>query len=317
MIPTFNCGRFLAETLTGVLRQDPGPAVMQIEVVDDHSTLDEPQAVVDELGRGRVAFHRQPMNVGHIANFETCLARARGELIHLLHGDDSVRDGFYRTMERAFDDTRVGAAFCRQVFIDADGRCQSVSPLEEDESGILPEAPVRMALEQRVMTPSIVVRRDVYEALGGFDRRLRCAEDWEMWVRIATRYAIWYETEPLALYRMHSASNTGRHARTGDDVRYTCMAIAMFTSYLPDHVARDVARRARQTYALSALETARRFLAAGDVEAARAQARAAVRCRPSFAVWAGVARLVGARAVRVLSGLPTASRRAFSKRHDR
>jgi hypothetical protein len=28
----------------------------------------------------------------------------------------------------------------------------------------------------------------IYEEIGGFDRRLSCAgEDWEMWVRIATR----------------------------------------------------------------------------------------------------------------------------------
>ena len=41
------------------------------------------------------------------------------------------------------------------------------------------------------MTPSIVVRRSVYERLGSFDRRLVCAEDWEMWVRIAAHYPIW------------------------------------------------------------------------------------------------------------------------------
>ena len=78
------------------------------------------------------------------------------------------------------------------------------------------------------MTPSIVVRRDVYEALGGFDDRLRCSEDWEMWVRIAARYPVWYETEPLALYRMHANSNTGRHVRTAEDIRYTREAIDLF-----------------------------------------------------------------------------------------
>ena len=91
---------------------------MQIEVVDDAST-DDPQAVVEELGRGRVGFHRQPANVGHTANFNTCLERARGELVHLLHGDDSVRPGFYTTMERPFrEDPDIGAAFCRYIAMD-------------------------------------------------------------------------------------------------------------------------------------------------------------------------------------------------------
>jgi hypothetical protein len=37
MIPTFHCARFLRQTLESVLSQDPGPDVMQIEVVDDCS----------------------------------------------------------------------------------------------------------------------------------------------------------------------------------------------------------------------------------------------------------------------------------------
>ena len=49
MIPTYNCANYLRETLTSVLTQDPGVELMQIEVVDDHSTKDDPEAVVREL----------------------------------------------------------------------------------------------------------------------------------------------------------------------------------------------------------------------------------------------------------------------------
>ena len=42
MIPTYHCARYLAETLASVLDQDPGPEAMQIEVVADHSTADDP-----------------------------------------------------------------------------------------------------------------------------------------------------------------------------------------------------------------------------------------------------------------------------------
>ncbi|MGH2416194.1 MAG: glycosyltransferase, partial [Microcystaceae cyanobacterium] len=38
MIPTYNCANYLRETLASVLAQDPGSEVMQIEVVDDHSS---------------------------------------------------------------------------------------------------------------------------------------------------------------------------------------------------------------------------------------------------------------------------------------
>jgi glycosyltransferase involved in cell wall biosynthesis len=102
MIPSHDCAPYLRETLASVLAQDPGPDRMQIEVVDDGSP-DDPRAVVDELGRGRVDFFRQSRNVGHVANFHTCVERSRGRLVHLLHGDDCVRDGFYAAMERLLE----------------------------------------------------------------------------------------------------------------------------------------------------------------------------------------------------------------------
>src|SRR5262249_50406733 len=102
MIPSYNCARFLGEALKSVLVQDPGSAKMQIEVVDDCSS-DDPQRVVSEIGGNRVGFFRQSRNVGHIANFRTCITRARGEIVHLLHGDDVVRPGFYERLEHGFN----------------------------------------------------------------------------------------------------------------------------------------------------------------------------------------------------------------------
>src|SRR6516164_9197119 len=69
MIPTFNCASYLRQTLESVLTQDRGPEQMQIEVVDDCSTKDDPEAVVRRIGQGRVAFFRKPKNEGAIANF--------------------------------------------------------------------------------------------------------------------------------------------------------------------------------------------------------------------------------------------------------
>jgi glycosyltransferase involved in cell wall biosynthesis len=301
MIPTYNSGAYLRETLASVLEQDPGPNVMQVEVVDDHSTEDDPQSVVAELGSGRVVVYRQPENVGHIENFASCLRRSRGKLIHLLHGDDCVRDGFYRKMQRAFEDhPEIGAGFCRQIFMDENGHWQGLSPLEQSQSGLLQNRLERLALEQRIMTPSIVVRREVYETLGGFDGRLVCSEDWEMWVRIAARYPVWYEVEPLALYRMHFHSNTGRHIRTGEDIAYTCKAIDLFKDYLPGEMAERITRKAKQTYALSAVNTAYAASVRGGTSAVRAQLLAALRCSRSPKVISKALSVLGRLAIRCL-----------------
>jgi glycosyltransferase involved in cell wall biosynthesis len=273
MIPSFNNAELLTSTLLSVLVQDLGPKEMQIEVVDDYSD-DDLASLVREVGRGRVSYYRHRRNVGHIENFHTCILRSKGEIVHLLHGDDMVLEGFYRHLQVGFDlIPDLGAAFCRCIFIDSQGNELSTAELEQPNAGVLHNALCRIALEQRIMTPSIVVRRAVYEKLGAFDRRLRCSEDWEMWVRIATSYPIWYEPKPLAHYRIHDQSNTGRHIRSAANMAYTRKAIKICQSYTPSDRAKVIARTARRTYAWSALETARLLLESGDTAGFWAQLR--------------------------------------------
>ena len=292
MIPAFNANATLPDTLASVLAQDPGPAAMQIEVVDDCSTRDDTQRLVEYIGDGRIGFFRQPRNLGVAANLTQCIRRARGKLVHLLHADDLVEPGFYLSLGQVFaSQPHLGAAFCRHRFIDAQGRTLSLSPLEREESGVLENAVERLAEEQRIMTPAMVVRRSVYEEVGGFDARLICAEDWEMWVRIAARYPIWYETQPLASYRMHDDTNTGRHLRTGEDIRYTGLAIELFSEHLTADTARRVVPRARRTYARAALRTAEMFIGRSDRQGAAAQLREALRLNRSPDVLARAASL--------------------------
>jgi glycosyltransferase involved in cell wall biosynthesis len=298
MIPTYNCASYLRETLASVLAQDPGSEVMQIEVIDDYSTKDAPAAVVEELGRGRVSFYRQKENVGYIRNFDTCLERSHGKLIHILHGDDYVREGFYRKLQQAFEQNQeIGAAFCRSLYIDEQGHWQSISPLERSENGILSNWLEQIATGQRITTPSIVVRRDVYEKLGGFDRRFSCAgEDWEMWVRIAAEYPVWFEVEPLAAYRVKRAGSlTGDSVRTGKLVRDMRKATEIVASYLPTYLpkalADELSSKARETYAQWSIETAQQMLAAGNIRGAIAQTQEALRCSNSLRISRSVIKL--------------------------
>jgi glycosyltransferase involved in cell wall biosynthesis len=286
MIPTHNCGSYLHATLASVLAQDPGADEMQIEVVDDASATDDPEAIVRALGKGRVGFFRQSENVGHTRNFETCLQRARGRLIHLLHGDDLVRDGFYRRIGEGFEARPdVGAAFCRYIAIDEQDAYVKSAPREMRRPGVIDDWLFRIGTGQRLQTPCMVVRRDVYEHLGGFDKRLRGAEDWEMWVRIAAHYPVWYEPEPLAVYRVHLRSKSQRALRTGANVVELRKAIDINRGHLPPELADRVTRIARQKCAMASLRRAYRLQKAGDREGALAQRRAAreTSCSPVVA----------------------------------
>ena len=320
MIPTYHCASLLAQTLCSVLRQDPGPDVMQIEVVDDHSERDDPERVARDVGGGRVSFFRQPKNVGHVRNFNTCLQRSRGALVHLLHGDDAVREGFYATLGAAFErDPSIGAAFWRFIAMDDAGHWHTIGPLMAPVAGVLPNWLEQIARGQRLQPPSIVVWRDVYERLGGFDDRiLSYGEDWEMWTRIAAHYPVWYEPEPLALYRMRAASLSSGAMSTGQNIRDLARAIAINRALLPPNEADAISSFATVDTAMTALRRSHRMLRAGETRGPLVQLREALRLSRSPRVLAASAKLLAHWALvhlrsplgRVRSGSPSPTSRS-------
>lgn len=106
MIPSYNCGAYLADCLKSVLAQDPGEEIMEIVVVDDASQSGNPAEIVREVGKGRVRFFSQQKNVRSVENFNTALDLSRGKYVHLLHCDDIVLPGYYNVISSLFDKTR-------------------------------------------------------------------------------------------------------------------------------------------------------------------------------------------------------------------
>ena len=246
MIPVYNCAQFLPIVLESVLSQDMGAALMQIEVVDDASTDADVAAIVQQLGKGRVSYYRQPENVGSLRNFETCINRSRGQLVHLLHGDDRVKAGFYKKLSALFEQyPEAGAAFCNYCFIDDTGKITHGHPPEAKEAGILKDWLPRIAELQRIQYVTIVVRRQVYEKLGSF-YGMAYGEDWEMWVRIARYYPIAYTPEILAEYRLHSGSISWQKSINGQSIKDLIHAITLIQEHLPEEDKKRVIGNAKK-----------------------------------------------------------------------
>jgi glycosyltransferase involved in cell wall biosynthesis len=291
MIPAYESAEYLAKTLRSVLAQDPGPEAMQIEVVDDHSPKEDLGAVVQQIGKGRVSYYRKPANAGPIANFNTCIERSRGEWVHILHADDLVLPGFYDNLARTIATPHIGAAFCRCFWMDEDDHWTGISRLEARSAQVIPRWVDKIAVENHIPAPSIVVRRQAYEDLGGFDSRLPHTADWDMWKRIASSYPIWYEPAVLASYRVHSKSDTSRLMRTGANIQDIRRSIEFSRAYLPGADAERLTSLARVACANYAVATAKQMLRRGDISAAVAQSREALRTSCSVRLLIRIAKM--------------------------
>lgn len=249
MIPTYNCSNYLEETIGSVLLQDAGPARMQIEVIDDHSTDADVEALVKKIGKGRVGFFRQEKNVGSLRNFETCLNRSKGKWIHLLHGDDLVVQGFYKEIETLFTDfPEAGAAFTGHIDIDSVGnQIHDNSRKILDKPGIIDDWLNKISRAQQIQPPSIVVKRNVYEQLGSF-YAVHYGEDWEMWVRIAANFPVAYSPLHLARYRIHDNNITSRSFLSGQSITDINKVIEIIQEYLPDEDKKSAKKSALEHF---------------------------------------------------------------------
>ena len=264
MIPAYNCAKYLRPCLESILAQDPGVDQMEIEVVDDCSTEDEPESVVEEVGQGRVKFHRKSRNEGVTANFNTCVQRSSGELVHILHGDDYVLPGFYRTIEElAGRHPAVSFFHTRALVVDEAGRTEGTSPpIENLESPGNDVA--NFYYTNPFRTAGVVIRRAFYEKEGAFNPKFVHVADWEMWVRAVFLGTGICSNETLAIYRSFVGNDTSRLVRTGTNL-IDCLRLA-------DHWAAcgmpgfDV-RPFREMIASAASIWGERFRKAGDTEA--------------------------------------------------
>lgn len=285
---------YLAQTLKSLMMQAPDPTEMQIEVVVDGvaaSTQAEIIEIVRRVGGDRVTIYRSSEKLGQPFIFNLAIQRAQGHWVHILHDDDWIEPGFYQALQKGIETApEVGAAFCRHRGI-ADACQRWVSPLELQAGGVLENWLEKIAVSNRLQFSAIVVKRQVYETMGGFCPQADTIADWEMWKRIATSYPIWFEPQVLMNYREHPDSVTAEVIVSGKQMVDIRKTIEISRRYLPRWQTSALSQLALEHYALYGIDLAEKQLQLQNWEAAIANLKEAVKCSQSEQVQQAVARI--------------------------
>lgn len=240
VIPTYNYARFLSRALDSALGQTLSPA--EIIVVDDGST-DATPAVLEGYS-GRIRVHRQT-NGGLSAARNTGIALATGELVALLDSDDLwLPTKLERQVALFRQHPESGAIGCGVEVVDSD-QVVIRTMLFADAIGSPEDRVRRIALRRSWVGGSgsgALIPRAVLAGLGGFDERLRGAEDWDLWLRIARGHHIRNVPERLARifdHRTGTFRNAERMAMAQLEV------LAKLVNAAPDAVSGTCLRRVR------------------------------------------------------------------------
>jgi glycosyltransferase involved in cell wall biosynthesis len=260
MLPTYRPDPlYLEQTLRSVLAQDPGPAAMQIRIVDDGSPEDPGLGeLAERLAPGRIEVQRMAVNQGMAASWNACVRAARGHWVHLLHQDDLALPGFYERLAVGIESRPdLGGAYTQHYLIDGKGeRRRLMSQNPATAPGVVEDWVEYVFVQLSFQTPSIVVKREAYERLGGFQPELRYALDWDMWRRLAAAYPIWYDPQPLACYRRHERAASMGFFTSGENMAEVRRSIEMARRYLPGRLGDQAADAALRHYAQEAVDMA-------------------------------------------------------------
>ncbi len=258
MIPTWRPDPgFLGIAVESVLAQVNPVHGWQVELVDDGSPDFDVEAFARRFGTDRVTWHRNERRGGLAGNWNTCIARARQPWVHLLHQDDFVLPGFYEAILQGITGAPEAAAvFTASHYVNSGGTGWAPRLVPMDRPGVLEDWLEHVFVSLSIQCSAIVVRREVYGELGGFESGLPYTLDWEMWKRIAVRHPIWFDPRPLACFRKHPGSETDRLRTAGEHILEIFRSIDRSRNLLPRDVADRAVRRARRHYAMFTAEEA-------------------------------------------------------------
>ncbi len=200
IIPAYNAAACVARAIDSILAQ--AYPTVEILVVNDGSTDGTRQ--VCELYGNKIRYFEQE-NKGVSAARNKGIRMAKGEYLGFLDADDWYLSSKLQEMMPLFGKyPAVGAVTC--AFYEKENYGDKRVPLSgkvffgKQTDGIISLIKELAFQQQVVNTNTILIRKQVLSAVGGFDERFNFGEDLELWIRIGGNCPVAFLDKALCVY---------------------------------------------------------------------------------------------------------------------
>lgn len=200
IIPTYNSDKYICEAIESVLSQSY--LNYEIIVVDDGSYDDTKSIIRDRYPLVRYYF-TDNKGVSSARNYG--ISMARGEYIAFLDSDDRWLPTKLEKQRSSFQkNPKLGMVFTENSFFNNVGVIQErMNKRKRLMSGDIVR---NIFLNSYVATPTVMVRKSIFDKVGWFEEGLLIAEDDNMWMRIGMEYCVELIDEPLVQCRITEGS---------------------------------------------------------------------------------------------------------------
>lgn len=217
-IPVHNGGKFLAAAIRSALAQDR--PFDEVIIVDDASTDNSKSIIQSAEFFGRVTYYYNPVATGFVDAWNRAAKFASGDFVTILHQDDLLHPSYLKVIEAALDRyPHVQHLYTSCFYIDADGVVVDRPPYPHNFE---PQLYSGNEYAARYLQ-GVVANQHIYRCPGvTTSRRLMTEQcvyrkeaghiaDDDFFYRIGEYTDVVGISMPLASFREHSASETGKH----------------------------------------------------------------------------------------------------------
>ena len=231
LVPTFNRANYISECLDSLLTQTM-PA-LEIIVIDDGSE-DNTAEVLKPYGQ-RIRYIRKD-NGGKPTAVNLGLTLAQGELIWIFDDDDVALPNAISSRVEALQ-ARPDAGFVYSPhYYGHDGADGKILKGRAHQLPICTQDSFFFELMKGCFfhLATVLVRAEVYRAVGGFDTDLLSSEDYDMQLRLARAFPAAYCPTPSFIFRQHSG------LRGANAIRYDGSTRALIFSQFDQRVGQKL-----------------------------------------------------------------------------
>ena len=234
-LASHNCSKYIIETLDSVKRQTyPN---IELIIVEDCSTDDSKGKIKQWISDNetlKIKFIENPNNLGLSKTCNILLANCEGQYYSFVGADDIFLPDKTERQVTLFEKCKedVALVYSDVKVIDETGIIIQKSYFDrikyrQPESGYIFKS---LLSKNFIPALSVMLRTDMLKELGGYDENL-VFEDWDMWLKLSSKYKVAYLNKPTALYRIHEKSFMQNAANLQ---KLNRSYISMFKKYIGD-----------------------------------------------------------------------------------
>lgn len=231
IIPTYNRAGIIKKSIDSVLSQTYDD--LELIIVDDGST-DETKELISSYKDIRIKYYSYKSNKGVVYARNYGMKMASGDYIAFQDSDDIWhKDKLEKQIKAMEEDCSVGFCYSRIQYLLDNNRRVVLPQYDVDIRSMSGDILGNLLYDNLVACPSLIMKKECYDKIGGYDDLFTALEDYDYAIRLAKEYKALFIDDIL----VDASMSLGGVSSSGTN--YLVSSCYMLGKYKKDYLETD------------------------------------------------------------------------------